>query len=92
MDQDKKNHLSVVVLTTSGRWPTTGVATVPSHQKVRVVLSHAAQDLGLAGTDGWLATVGAKTLDVDKSFVSNGFAEGSIEIDWGPRQGGGGHA
>lgn len=89
-DDKHPNHLGVAVLTTSGRWPATGFETASVNQKVRHVLQQAAQHLHLAGTDNWIAAVGAQTLNVDNSFGANGFTEGEIQIDFGPRQGGGG--
>jgi hypothetical protein len=85
-------HLAVAVITTSGRWPATGFEKASANEKVRHVLKQAAKHLNLAGTDDWIATVGSKTLSVDESFASNGFAHGEVLIDFGPRQGGGGGA
>lgn len=89
-DDHHASHLGVAVLTTSGRWPTTGFERESVNQKVRHVLREAARHLDLAGTDDWIATVGATTLNVDDSFRANGFTRGEILIDFGPRQGGGG--
>jgi len=92
MSEEHHNTLGVAVLTTSGRWPATGFEKVSLNEKVRHVLQQAAQHLHLAGTDGWIATVGPQTLNVDESFRANGFTGGDIQIDFGPRQGGGGRA
>lgn len=83
-------ELDVAVLTTSGRWPATGFEKVSENEKVRHVLQQAARHLHLAGTEDWIATVGAHTLNVDESFRANGLTRGHVQIDFGPRQGGGG--
>jgi hypothetical protein len=89
-DDEHPNDLGVAVLTTSGRWPTSGFEKASVNEKVRHVLQQAARHLHLTGTDDWIATVGAGTLNVDESFRANGFIGGEIQIDFGPRQGGGG--
>lgn len=85
------HHLNVAVLTTSGRWPTQGFDRMPSNQKVRIALDHAAKELKITDTTNWLAKVGDKELDQQKSFADNGLT-GDIAIDFGPRAGGGGRA
>jgi hypothetical protein len=92
MSQEHENHIGVAVLTTSGRWPTAGFEKAALNEKVRHVLQQAARALNIAGTEDWIATVGTQTLNVDESFRANGFAGGEVQIDFGPRQGGGGRA
>lgn len=89
-DGGHPNHFGVAVLTTSGRWPAIGFERASVNEKVRHVLQQAARHLHLAGTDDWIGTVGAQTLNVDESFRASGFTGGEIQIDFGPRQGGGG--
>jgi hypothetical protein len=92
-EKDDHGHgdrkVDVVVITTSGVYPHEGADAVPANQKVRVQLRKAAEELNLADTDGWVARVGDKEIDPDKSYADNGFT-GAIRIDWGPREGGGG--
>jgi len=83
------SHVDVVILTTSGSYPSTGTDSVPSHQKVRQQLKKAAQALGLVDTDTWVAKVGGREIDPEKSYIDNGLT-GSVRIDFGPREGGGG--
>jgi hypothetical protein len=83
------NHVEVAVLTTSGRWPATGFERTPSHQKVKVALDHAARELHLADTSGWVATVGGQEIAVESTYVDNHLT-GQVIIDYGPRTGGGG--
>jgi hypothetical protein len=92
MSEKQDKHVEVVVLTTSGRWPSTGFESVPDHQKVQHVLNEAARHLHIASTEGWIATVGTKPLNVGESFEANGFKHGEVQIDFGPRHGGGGNA
>jgi len=86
---EKEQFVEVAVVTTSGTYPSRGHARVPAHQKVRVELEKAAKELKITSTDGWIARVGSKEIDVDKSYLDNALS-GEFFIDWGPRQGGGG--
>jgi len=81
--------IEVAVLTTSGSWPHEGFETVPAHQLVNVELQRAAKKLGIADTKGWVAKVGNVELNVEKSYLDNGL-KCKVEIDYGPREGGGG--
>lgn len=88
---DQFVHVSVS--TTAGFFPTEGFERVPAHQKVEVLLVQAQHKLGIKDTTGWIATVtstsGKKQIDPTRSYLENGLA-GSVEIDWGPSEGGGG--
>jgi hypothetical protein len=91
-DQDKdkpENHVLVAVATTSGSWPKEGFETVPSHQKVSVFLKKAVAKLEIVSTDGWVAKVDNKEIDIEKSYLENHLT-GQITIDYGPKEGGGG--
>lgn len=83
------NFVEVVVLTTSGTYPASGTDRVPANQKVRQQLRKAANELGLTDTDAWVAKVGGREIDPEKSYVDNQLT-GTVRIDWGPREGGGG--
>lgn len=88
--QDKPdNHVDVVVVTTSGRYPATGADRVASHQPVRNELKKAAEALHIVDTAGWIARVAGREIDPDKSYVDNSLT-GTVTIDYGPREGGGG--
>lgn len=84
-----EHKVQVVVITTSGLYPNHGSEGVPPNQKVRVQLKQAADKLHLTDTDGWVARVGGREIDPDKSYAENGLS-GTVRIDWGPREGGGG--
>lgn len=85
----QENFVEVVVLTTSGTYPATGTERVPANQKVRQQLRKAAKELGLTDTDAWVAKVNGQEIDPEKSYDDNHLT-GSVRIDWGPREGGGG--
>jgi hypothetical protein len=88
-DQPKLNHLFVAVITTAGVFPSQGFDEVPQHQPVKVELAHAAGELKITNTDGWVATVAGKTLNVEQNYIENHLT-GTVEIHWGPPEGGGG--
>lgn len=92
-DGDKKaeKFLEVAISTTSGFYPETGYDRQPSHQKVEVQLQKAAKALKLADTAGWIASVNKTPIDTARSYEDNGLS-GQVDIDWGPREGGGGNA
>lgn len=85
----KPNHLLVAVITTAGTFPAEGFDEVPENQPVKVQLQHAAKKLGVTTTDGWIATVDGRELNVAQNYVENSL-KGTVEINWGPREGGGG--
>jgi len=90
-DDSKENFVEVSVVTTSGSYPAHGFERVPKHQKVRVLLDKTAAHLGLADTGGWIATVNGKEIKVELNYIDNGLSD-QVEIDFGPREGGGGNA
>lgn len=86
----KSHYIKVAVVTTSGVWPHEGFAVVPIHQLVKVQLQHAVKKLGIADTTGWIAKVGKRELNPEQSYSANGLSC-EVEIDYGPREGGGGN-
>lgn len=85
----KPHHIFVAVITTAGTFPGHGFDEVPQNQPLKVELAHAAKELGITNTTGWIATVGGRELNVVQSYAENQLA-GTVEINWGPREGGGG--
>lgn len=85
----KPNHLLVEVATTAGIWPSDGPEEVPNHQKVKVVLTKAADSLQLRDTSNWIASVDGLEINPELNYVDQTLA-GHIVIDYGPREGGGG--
>jgi hypothetical protein len=83
-------HIHVAVITTAGVWPGHGFESVPVHQKVRQVLLRAAHHLHVTDTSGWVAVADGKELNIEATYLENGL-HGRVSIDYGPREGGGGH-
>lgn len=81
--------IEISVVTTSGSYPEDGFISVPIHQKVRIDLDKADRALKLTNTQTWIAKADNRILNIDKSYLENGL-NGSVNIDWGPRQTGGG--
>jgi hypothetical protein len=86
---NRPKHIDVVVATTAGFYPTEGVERLPIDQPVKVQLAKAAKALKITDVSGWIARVGTRELDVEKSYAANGL-ECKVEIDYGRREGGGG--
>src|SRR5690348_6964299 len=86
----KPQHIDVAVVTTSGTWPEAGFENVPIHQPIKVQLQRAVKELKITDTTNWIAKVGNKELDVEQSYERNNLT-GQVEIDYGPREGGGGN-
>lgn len=81
--------VEVTVFTTSGTFPEEGALRVPPVTVVKQVLARAAAKLGLTDTTDWVVTVGGRDINPDRSFTQNGLAD-RVELEWGPREGGGG--
>jgi hypothetical protein len=81
--------VEVTVFTTSGTFPEEGALRVPPVTVVKQVLARAAANLGLTDTTDWVVTVGGRDINPDRSFTQNGLT-GRVELEWGPREGGGG--
>ncbi len=92
--QNGENHetnshkIAVAVITTSGAYPAEGFELVPLTQPLKVELAHAAKNLGIKDTTGWIAHIGTRELNPDLTYADQGLA-GQVEIDYGPREGGG---
>lgn len=81
----------VAVVTTSGSYPATGFEKTPVHQKVEVILKKAANKLNITDTTDWVAIVNESEIDFGQTYLELGL-HGQVEIDYGPREGGGGNA
>lgn len=88
-----EQFVEVSVSTTAGFYPAEGTDRAPIHQKISVILQHAKNKLNISDVTNWVATVtdanGYRELDPQKSYLDSGLS-GTVEIDWGPREGGGG--
>jgi hypothetical protein len=85
-----ETHVEVRVTTTSGSYPKTGFDAVPAHQPVKQQLKKAADALTIVDTTGWVAKVNGTDIDTGKSYADNGLS-GTMSIDYGPAEGGGGN-
>jgi len=93
-DQSKgptPEFVDVAVVTTSGRYPTTGFDKVAAHQPVQNELNKAAKELRIVDTSGWVARANGREIDPTKNYIENQLtASATVAIDYGPREGGGG--
>ena len=85
--------VEVSVSTTAGFFPAQGYDRVSSDEKVEFQLEKAGHDLGIKPTSDWIAKVngpgGMRVIDPLKTYEENKLS-GKIDIDWGPKEGGGG--
>ena len=81
--------VTVAVYTTSGAYPGEGYERVKITETVGEILSKAGSTLKLTDTSKWIATVDGREIDPSKSYDTNNL-KGTITIQWGPREGGGG--
>ena len=88
-EKKKENFILVSVITTSGFYPEEGYKKVPKNQKVRIHLERASKELGLTDTSDWVAVTGGETIDINLSYEENDLDE-QIDVDYGPKEGGGG--
>ena len=85
-----ETHVEVEVITTSGTYPASGTNRTAANQPVRVELEKAVHDLHIVDTNGWVARVDGRQINPDQSYVENGLS-GTVKIDYGPKEGGGGY-
>jgi hypothetical protein len=90
-EESHEKFVEVRVITTSGVYPEAGFEREPEHEKVEVLLKKANEKLHIADTQGWIAVVASRKIDIAKSFRDNALS-GRVEIDWGPDHGAGGYA
>lgn len=89
----KKDHhpekVLVMVVTTAGIFPAEGSKRYPSMTKISDVLADAARKLRITAAPDWVVQIGGVDMNPDLTFEQGGLA-GSITIEWGAREGGGG--
>ena len=81
----------VTVMTLSGVFPAEGALRVDSTEVIMSVLDKTAKKLELADTSGWVVSVDGKDINATVTFAQAGLS-GAVELDWMPREGGGGRA
>lgn len=93
VSQPNSQFIQVAIVTTSGSYPPDEgeFLQVPINQPIARQLAEAARKLGINDTAKWVAKIGTRMLDPTKSYADENLA-GEIEIDYGPAEGGGGHA
>jgi len=91
MAEHHEETVEVAAHSNAGRYPEHGFDKVPASQKVIVELELAAKALGITNLSNWIAKVGTKEIDTSLSYEQNGL-KGSVLIDLGPRESGGGDA
>lgn len=91
----RKHHgadkLLVTVMTLSGVFPAEGGLRVKSDETISSVLEKAARKLDLADTSGWVVSLAGNDINASLTFGQAGLT-GTVELDWMPREGGGGNA
>ncbi len=85
------DKLLVTVITTSGVFPAQGALRVPPEQLIANVLARAARKLDITDTTDWVAQVNGVDINPQHTFAQAGLS-GEVDIEWGAREGGGGHA
>lgn len=91
MDEHHEKFIEVRVVTTAGVYPESGFERVSEKEHVKTLLKRADEKLHIMDSQGWIAVVSGRKIDINRTFQENGLS-GRIEIDWGPDHGAGGHA
>jgi len=91
MAEHNERTVDVRVITTSGVYPEAGFETLPEHEVVKTIIEKANKKLHITNTNGWIAVVAGRKIDINRSYRENGLS-GRVEIDWGPDHGAGGDA
>lgn len=87
----KPDIVLVKVVTTSGTYPRTGYEEARSKEHVSKILRETARALHLTDVGDWVAKVGDRPIDPEKTFSENGL-ENEVCILWNPPESGGGSA
>lgn len=91
----RKHHgadkLLVTVMTLSGVFPAEGGLRVKSDETISSVLEKVTRKLDLADTSGWVVSFEGNDVNASLTFGQAGLT-GTVELDWMPREGGGGYA
>lgn len=89
-EHDAKEHfVEVAIHTTSGTNPDDGYIRFNQNQPVRHALKEAEKRYNITDTSNWVALRNEAELNPDGSYVDQELS-GQLDIDWGPREGGGG--
>jgi len=88
-ERNLRDFVYVEVITASGNWPKEGFEKIARHEIVKVFLDKAASERKIVSTQGWVAKVGDKVIQQDRTYAENNLS-GEISIDYGPPHTGGG--
>lgn len=84
--QDK---VLVMVVTTAGIFPAEGSKQYPASTKISAVLADAAKKLKITAPPEWVVQIANADVDKELTFEQANIS-GSVTIEWGAREGGGG--
>lgn len=87
---NKTKRVGLQVVTTSGVWPDGAYSPAGHDDVLETHLEAAASALGIVDTAGWIAFADEHELDRSRSIKDNKLKGCLIDIDFGPREGGGG--
>lgn len=79
----------VSVVTTAGVFPTEGSLRVKASVLISEVIERARRALNIVPGADWIVTVGSSDINPALTFEAAGLS-GTVELFWGPREGGGG--
>ena len=85
------DKLLVTVLTLEGIFPAEGALRVEASERISTVLEKAAKKLELTDTSTWIVSANGKDVEPAHTFAQ-AHLSGVVELEWMPREGGGGHA
>lgn len=87
----KPEFVLVTIFTTAGVFPAEGAVRARPEDLVSEILQRAAKKLHLKDTESWVVMVDGRDVNPALTFAQNGLS-GTVELDWSPREGGGGDA
>lgn len=86
---DHPDKVLIMVVTTAGIFPAEGSKRYPATTAISKVLADAARKLRITATPDWVVQVGGVDFDPGLTLEQAGLS-GSVTIEWGAREGGGG--
>src|SRR4051794_9751592 len=87
--EGQQGHVLARVVTSAGTFPRTGENRVKATTLISFVLDDAASDLRLTDTSGWVARVGGRQINPERTFAEENL-HGTVKISWGLPESGGG--
>lgn len=84
-----RDMVLVMVVTTAGVYPAEGSKRYPAKTMISSVLEDAARKLKITAVPDWVVQIGGNDVLATQTFEQLGLT-GSVTIEWGAREGGGG--